>query len=67
MSVQYQYNYARVDETGFCYEVCSSTSVNEGDDYIEISEYNEDYLFKYYINGAWYEDAEATIPWSPEN
>ena len=63
--VNYQYNYARVDETGYCYEVCSSTNQHEGGDYVEIPEYNEDYLEKYYLNGAWYEDADGTIPWNP--
>ena len=67
MAVQYAYNYARIDETGFCYEVCSTSRNCDGEEgYISISDCNTDYLFKYYINGAWYEDAAGTIPWSPE-
>ena len=68
MAVNYAYKYAIVDETGYCYEVCDTTTNCDGmEGYVRIPEYNEDYLEKYYINGAWYEDAEATIPWSPEN
>ena len=67
MAVQYAYNYALIDETGFCYEVRSTSRNCDGEEgYIAIPEYNNDYIFKYYINGAWYEDAAGTIPWSPE-
>lgn len=66
MATQYAYCYARIDETGFCYEVFSATNVHDEENCIELPEYNEDYLMKYYINGAWYEDAAGTIPWSPE-
>ena len=67
MAVQYAYNYAMIDETGYCYEVCSVSRSYDGEEgYISIPEYNNDYLEKYYINGAWYEDAAGTIPWSPE-
>ena len=31
---------------------------------IEIPVYDKNYLMKYYINGAWYEDAAGTIPWT---
>ena len=68
MAVQYAYNYARIDETGYCYEICSTSRNCDGaEGYIPIPEYDDNYLEKYYINGAWYEDAEGTIPWSPEN
>ena len=66
MALHYAYHYARVDETGYCYEVVDTTRSHEGQEgYIELPEYNEDYLEKYYINGAWYEDEAGTIPWSP--
>ena len=31
---------------------------------VAIPVYDEEYLFKYYINGNWYEDEAGTIPWS---
>ena len=68
MAQQYANNYARIDETGYCYEVCSSSRNYDGTEgYISIPEYNEDYLEKYYnVNdGKWYEDAEFTIEWTP--
>ena len=34
--------------------------------YVEIPTLNEDCIGKYYIDGAWYEDAAGTIPWAPE-
>lgn len=61
------YNYAEIDlDTGECIGVMSSTREKTGVQYIRIPHYNEDYMEKYYLNGAWYEDAEGTIPWSPE-
>lgn len=60
------YNYAKIDlDTGECIGVLSSTNEKTGAQYILIPSYNEDYMDKYYINGAWYEDAAGTIPWSP--
>lgn len=68
MAINYAYHYARVDETGYCYEVCDTSRNCDGlEGYIPIPSYDDSYLEKYYIDGAWYEDAEATIPWSPEN
>ena len=62
MAVNYAYNYAQIDPTdNMCIGVCT-TSV-ERTDLVEIPVYDEEYLFKYYINGNWYEDAEGTIPW----
>ena len=68
MSQNLAYNYAELDpETNMCigiqtvsveYDPCPSHFVPIHDDV-------EDYLFKYYINGNWYEDAEGTIPWTP--
>ena len=66
MAQQYAHVYAIIDETGMCYEVRDTTVDYDGrEGFISIPEYNEEYIFKYYINGAWYEDAEGTIPWSP--
>lgn len=66
MALQYTYCYARIDDNGFCYEVFSSTQVYEtNDNLVVLDAYNEDYLLKYYINGAWYEDAAGTIPFTP--
>lgn len=67
MAVNYAYNFAEIDlETNMCIQVITSTeSQNDHPDrFIPIPVYDEEYLFKYYINGAWYEDAEGTIPWT---
>lgn len=66
MAQQYQYYYAVIEEDGLCLEV-RDTTVDYSDDprFIPIPEYSNEYIFKYYLNGAWYEDAEGTIPWSP--
>ena len=70
MSMNYAYNYIEIeDATGMCVGVVSSTypdlagPTSDGTTYYEIDVYDEEYLFKYYINGSWYEDAEGTIPW----
>lgn len=60
------YNYAEIDlETGLCIGVLTTTRLKTSPEYIRIERYDEDYMDKYYLNGAWYEDAEGTIPWSP--
>ena len=55
------YNYALIDETGFWYEV-RSTSLNCDDEYgfVRIPEYDDVYMEKYYnvADGKWYYDAE---------
>lgn len=66
MAVNFYYNYAQIDlATGMCIGV-QSTSVDcsEDPELIPIPVYDEEYILKYYINGAWYEDAAGTIPWS---
>lgn len=64
MAVNYQYNYAQIDlETGMCIGVQTGTVENNSEFLIPIPVYDEEYCFKYYINGNWYEDAEGTIPW----
>ena len=71
MTVNYAYNYAEIDDvTNMCIGVHTSTDPNEagptggGSTFVEIPVYDEEYGFKYYIDGNWYEDAEGTIPWS---
>lgn len=68
MAEMYAYNYAIIDDTGFCSEI-RSTSENCDDNpyFIPIPEYNDEYMFKYYnvADGKWYEDAAFTIEWSP--
>lgn len=67
MAQNYAYHYALIDETGYCYEIRDTTDNYDGRaGYVAIPEYSDDYLEKYYINGAWYWDAEATQPWNPE-
>ena len=68
MAQTYAYNYAQIDlTTGQCLGV-QTTTVDCSDDpcMIEIPVYDGEYLFKYYINGNWYEDAAGTIPWQSE-
>lgn len=67
MSTNLAYAYAEIDlETGMCIGVHSVSAPGEAsEEFVPIPEYNEEYLFKYYINGNWYEDEEGTIPWSP--
>lgn len=71
MSMTYAYNYAEVqDSDGLCVGVLSSSDPNcagptgYGTTYVEIPVNDDGYIFKYYINGNWYEDAEGTIPWT---
>lgn len=65
------YNYAEIDDTtGMCIGVMTSSDPNVagptsvGTTYITIPVDDQEYIFKYYINGSWYEDAEGTIPWT---
>jgi hypothetical protein len=69
--MNYAYNYAEIqDADGMCVGVHTSTSpdaagpTSQGTTYISIPVYDGEYLFKYYINGNWYEDAAGTIPWT---
>ena len=68
MAVNYAYNFAQIDpETNMCIGIQTTTDPNAGTEspsLIPIPVYDEEYLFKYYINGNWYEDAEGTIPWT---
>ena len=48
-----------------CIGVITTTIDRSGEeDLIPIPVYDEEYGFKYYINGNWYEDAAGTIPWT---
>ena len=60
-----QYNYAIIDlETGRC-RACLTMSYEVDDPaYIVVPYASDEYYNKYYHDGAWYEDAEFTIPWS---
>lgn len=65
---RYYYNYAIINETGWCYEVLSTTRNCDGEEgYIPIPDCNTDYMDKYYnvADSKWYEDAEFTIEWTP--
>ena len=65
MAVNYAYNYAELDPyTNMCVGVHTSTNEYTASNMIPIPVYDEEYCFKYYINGNWYEDAEGTIPWT---
>jgi hypothetical protein len=61
-----EYNYATIDpDTGMCIQVETTSADCSGDPtLVEIPVYDEEYICKYYINGAWYEDAAGTIPWT---
>ena len=71
MAMNYAYNYAEVqDSDGLCLGVLSTSDPNQagptsmGTMYVSIPVNDPEYIFKYYINGNWYEDAEGTIPWT---
>lgn len=66
MALNYAYNFAEIDpDTNMCISVMTTTDPEQGTmpNWVEIPVYDEEYIMKYYINGAWYEDAEGTIPW----
>lgn len=65
---RYAYNYAKIDETGWCYEVCSTSRNCDGmEGYVSIPEYSSDYMGKYYnvADGKWYLEASFTTEWTP--
>ena len=65
MAINMYFKYAIIElDTNMCIGVeTTSHEVVGNPEYISIPVYDEEYIFKFYINGAWYEDAEATIPW----
>lgn len=67
MSINLQYIYAQINPVDNMCVAVITTTINHDDnsEFVAIDSLNEDYLFKYYINGEWFEDAEGTIPWSP--
>lgn len=49
MSMNYAYNFARIDSaTNMCMAVQSSSSSELGENWVRIPVYDEEYLFKYY-------------------
>ena len=64
-----EYIYAQIKQsTRKCVDVFTSTDAVDSDtyyEYVRLDRYDLSYKNKYYINGAWYEDAAGTIPWSP--
>lgn len=67
MSMQYAYTYAEIDPVdNMCIGVYSRTLQYEvlPENFVELPVNDQEYLFKYYINGNWYEDAAGTIPWT---
>ena len=72
MALNYAYNYVEIEiETGMCVGVVTTTDpdmdgyVTAGGTYfMAVPVYDEEYGFKYYLNGNWYEDPEGTIPWT---
>lgn len=66
MAVNYAYHYATIDpNTNMCINVQTTTREIVGEpNVIALEVYDEEYLFKYYIDGNWYEDAAGTIPWT---
>lgn len=64
MAMNYEFNYAEIElDTGLCVGVISTSRAISNPALIPIPVYDEEYAFKYYLNGAWYEDAEGAIPW----
>lgn len=66
MAVNYAYNFAQIDpSTNMCIQVVTTTNPEQGNmpNWVEIPVYDINYVMKYYIDGAWYEDAAGTIPW----
>ena len=65
MAMNYAYNYAEIDPaTNMCIGVVSTTAQQTtSDTLVEIPVNDQEYCFKYYIDGNWYEDAAGTIPW----
>lgn len=65
MAINYAYNYATIDpNTNMCIHVQTTTEeLGDVENVVELPVYDPEYLFKYYLNGSWWEDAAGTIPW----
>lgn len=67
MAVNYAYAFAEIDPaTNMCIQVIDTTDpgYREEENWVELEVCDPEYLFKYYINGSWYEDEAGTIPWT---
>lgn len=72
MALTYAYHFAEIqDSDGMCVGVLDTSNPDNdgyhtsyGTTYVAIPVDDPEYLFKYYINGNWYEDAAGTIPWT---
>ena len=64
---RYAFNYAVLDaSTKMCIEVRTTTTDYTGvENFVAIPRYSSEYIFKYYINGSWWMDAQATTPFVP--
>lgn len=62
-----EYIYAKIKvSTRRCLSVFTSTEEKTNSstyEYVQLDNYDDSYMGKYYINGGWYEDAEGTIPY----
>lgn len=67
-SVNLQYNYAIIDQTGCCQAVVTSSYQVPLDTYIEIPSYHDDYVGKYYnpADGLFYYELEYINIFDPE-
>lgn len=72
MQMRLGYFYAEVDDaTGLCIgflrssnpNLAGPTATDSGTTFVPVPVDDDEYFLKYYINGSWWEDAEATIPW----
>lgn len=67
MAMNMAFNYVVIDPvTKMCinFQTTSAPEDPLPENWMEVPVNDPDYLFKYYIDGNWYEDAEATIPWT---
>jgi hypothetical protein len=68
MDMRTTFNYAIIDETGYCYEVCTTSRYcHDLPGYIVIPVFNEEYIEKYYnvADGKWYLEETFTTEWVP--
>lgn len=65
MAKNFYYNYAELDENNQCvgFQSLEDPAQEVPSNWVRVPVEDPEYLFKYYINGNWYEDAEGTIPW----
>lgn len=66
MATNLAFNVAQIDSaTNMCIGVMTTSNPDQLNmpGWVEIPVYDEEYCFKYYIDGEWYEDAAGTIPW----